>query len=169
VDVLKDEGAETVRNCPEHQALMLDLARGRLDDEAGRRAEELRSSCPECAAWWRSMMEDAAISEIDAGVGEAFAAFAPPRRRSGWLAAAAAAVLALAVGGTTLLWNGGEPGSPTAPDGGASVASFDFESDAADFVIVERETDSADDEQSVGAILADGMEDGELSGWTTHS
>jgi hypothetical protein len=148
---------------------MLDLARGRLDDEAGCRAEELRESCPECAAWWRSMMDDTALSEIDAGVAEAFDAFAPPRRRSGWLAAAAAAVLAIGVGGTTLLWNGGDPGSSASPGDGASVASFDFESDAADFVIVEREASTADDEECDQAVFSDDMEDGALSGWTTHS
>ena len=82
VGVLEDEGAETVRHCPEHQQLMLDLARGRLDDEAGCRAEELRERCPECAAWWRSMMDDTALAEIGRGVDEGFAAFAPPRRRS---------------------------------------------------------------------------------------
>ena len=159
-----------MRNCPEHQELMLDLARGRLDDEAGRRADELRSSCPECAAWWRSMMDDTVLAEIDRGVDEAFAAFAPPRRRSGWLAAAAAAVLAIAVGGTTVLWNGGDPDSQTAPHGGASVASFDFEGDAAgDFVIVDCEISPADDDESDEAVFVDDMEDGELSGWTTHS
>jgi hypothetical protein len=149
---------------------MLELARGRLDDEAGCQAEELRESCPECAAWWRSMMDDTALSEVDDGVAEAFANFAPPRRRSGWLAAAAAAVLAIAVGGATLLWNSGDPASQMVPDGSASVASFDFESHAAtDFVIVDRETSPAHQEDPEGAVFEDDMENGELSGWTTHS
>ena len=50
------------------------------------------------------------------------------------------------------------------------MASFDFESHAdADFVIVDRETSPADEQESGEAVFSDDLEDGELSGWTTHS
>jgi len=85
--------------CPEHGRTVLDLALGRLDDEAAFRAEEVLRSCDVCSGWWQAHLEGDAATVLNGAVSEAWAAFSAPRRRRlrPWLAAAAAAVLGLTV------------------------------------------------------------------------
>ncbi len=144
------------------------LARGLLDDEAGLCAEGLRSSCPHCAGWWRSTFDCEALAAVDEAVGEAFARFAAPARPKRWTVAAAAALLVLAVGGTALLWDRGGPvGDPTPQP---QVVTLDFESgDLSGLQVVGSDRSVGDAAPAAGAVFESGLEDGDLSGWTTSS
>jgi hypothetical protein len=85
--------------CPEHGRMVLDLARGKLDDGDAVRAEEIRRACSVCSGWWRAHLEGEAALVVDSAVSEAWTRVSPPLRRRlrPWLAAAAAAAFALTV------------------------------------------------------------------------
>jgi len=87
--------------CPSHGPVVLDLALGRLDDDAAVQAEETLRTCGACSEWWRAHLEGEAATVVDRAVSGAFAGFSAPRRRllRPWMAAAAMAVF-----GLTLLW-----------------------------------------------------------------
>jgi len=148
-------------DCNDHQHLMLDLARGRLDDQDAARAEEIRRDCPLCRAWWEAAFRGPAHAAVDAEVAAALALFQAPRRRSmrALWAVAAAAVVVLAVAGTTMLG----PGQPTttaevAPISRAvddSISTFDFESGAV----------SAKGDEDSAALFAADFESGGVRGW----
>jgi hypothetical protein len=120
---------------------MLDLARGRLDDEAVTGAESVRHGCPHCSSWWLELEGRAAA--IDSAVAEGLKSFSPQQRRPSrpWLVAAAAA-LVLAAG---LVWQVVEQG----PAGTPGVAE--------------------EPPGAVQAIFVDGMETGTLGSWTVEN
>ena len=115
-------------NCPDHGRLVLDLALGRLDDEAAGKAESVSESCPVCRAWWHEHFESDAAQAVDDVVAVTFSDLQlPARRRSHRLmAAAAAVVMAFGVG---TLWV--SQNSPTVdeevPARTVSIRTFDFE------------------------------------------
>lgn len=163
-----------VPTCPEHGSLMLELARGRLDDDVALEADLVRESCPVCAEWWNTAFSDRATAEIDAAVAQTFAEFTPaPGRRRVWLAAAAAAVLAVGVGTTTMLWRGGESVPVMAEQDFAAEAvlsSFDFEDGAASPLIEPAAEPTPGDRSEAGeAVFVNDLESGDLGSWTFHS
>jgi len=167
----------TVPNCPEHGNLVLELARGLLDDQEAVRAEEARVGCGHCSRWWDRSFGDDSLSVLDTAVDEVFSSWAPPaRRRRVWLAAAAAAVLAIGLGTTTLTWRNGEvapSGARTASTAGEILSTMDFEDGPAGEVIAvpaepaePAEPGEADGDQS---LFTSGLESGDFSGWSSHS
>ena len=165
----------TVSNCPEHGNLVLELARGRLDDRRAMEAEAVRRDCAVCSRWWSDTFGEEPVAELDSVVAEVFRSFAPPKqRRFGWLAAAAAAVLAVGLGATTLLWHDAEiapSGLVSASTTGAVLSTWDFEGGE----LVAAETMAADtpvsEDQAGGepAVFESDLEAGDLSSWTSHS
>lgn len=113
--------------CRQHGALVLDLARGRLDDQTEAMAEQARRDCPLCSAWWRSNLEQGPALVVGDEVAQVFASFEAPRRsRRAWLAAAAALLLAIS---GAVLWQSGagrpeplHPGSVSTAVGPDSMA-----------------------------------------------
>ncbi len=164
-----------VPTCPEHGNLVLDLARGRLNDADAMDADLVRESCPNCAGWWNTTFSDRATTDVDTAVAQAFADFTPVagRRRHGWLAAAAAAVLVVGIGTTTMLWRGGEVTPLVAEQGAAAEAvlsTFDFEDGAfaptTEAAVVDASGDRLETSESV--FVSD-LENGDLGSWTSHS
>jgi hypothetical protein len=124
-------------NCPEHSRLVLDLALGRLDDDAAAQAEAISESCPVCRAWWQAQFTGEEMAIVDEAVASVFDGLDLPERRRGhgWMALAAAMVMAL---GATALWLAQSPMSPGADQASpvvvermAAIQSMDFESPAA--------------------------------------
>ncbi len=160
--------------CPHHGDLVLDLARGRLNDADAAVADLERESCPHCAAWWNATFAADATAEVDAAVAQAFAGFSPVAgRRRGWLAAAAAAVLAVGVGTTMMLWRGGET-SPVvavqAPAAETVLSTWDFEDGT--LAPVTTATVGPTTGDPVGAdeaVFINDLESGDLGSWTFHS
>ena len=105
-------------HCPEHRSIVLDLLQGRLEGSEAHAAEDLLEGCPACRARHGELLSGAAAEAVERAVGEAFAAFAPPRRRvrPGWLRLAVAAALALGIG-LALRWIAVD----SRPDGSAAV------------------------------------------------
>jgi hypothetical protein len=160
--------------CPEHADLMLELARGRLDDERALQAETVRLVCASCSRTWEDTHSSDAFAAVEAAVEEAFAMFEPPvRRRHGWLAAAAAAVLAIGLGTTVLVWRSAEK-SPRSAVGASSestvLSALDFEDG-----VVSAANDADDAPTPAGptesgsAVFRSDLESGDLSGWSSHS
>jgi hypothetical protein len=127
-------------NCPDHQRLVLDLALGRLDDEAAIAAESIGESCPVCRAWWQEQFDGGAAEVVDDAVAAGFTDLKLPRRRSnrGWMAAAAAVVMALGVG-TIWVSQKHAPMDETMALRTASIQKLDFESfnEADEFAMIE--------------------------------
>jgi hypothetical protein len=165
----------TAPNCPKHGNLVLELARGRLDDREAMRAEQARVGCGHCAGWWNRSFGDNSLSVIDTVVGDVFSGWAPPaRRRQAWLAAAAAAVLAVGLGTATLMWRDGQvsrSGASAAATVGDVVSVMDFEEPMAHETITVADVASheADEPDGEAAVFESGLETGDLSGWSTHS
>lgn len=115
-------------NCPEHGRLVLDLALGRLEDEAAIRAEAVSESCPVCRAWWQQHFGHAEVGTVDDAVAATFGILRLPARRHnhGWLAAAAAMVMAFGVGTLWVSYRATTTYSPSAPKT-ASIRTLDFE------------------------------------------
>jgi len=115
-------------NCPDHERLVLDLALGRLDDEAAIEAESISESCPVCRAWWREQFEGGVAEVVDDAVAAAFNNIElPARRRShGWMAAAAAVAMAFGVGTIWVSQSSMTVDEVVAPRT-ASIQTFDFE------------------------------------------
>jgi hypothetical protein len=164
-----------VPNCSEHGNLVLELARGRLQDREAVRAEQVRVGCDHCAGWWNQTFGADSLSALDAAVEEALSSWTPPaRRRHAWLAVAAAAVLAIGLGSTTLMVRDGRisPAGATSPSApGELVSVMDFEDpSAAKSMVADGVTPEAVEEaDSVGAVFVSGLESGDFSGWSTHS
>ncbi|MCU0302909.1 MAG: hypothetical protein MUC56_02470 [Thermoanaerobaculales bacterium] len=120
-------------SCPDHGRLALDLALGRLDDQAALEAERALGSCPHCRAWWGDRLEGEAVAMVDEAVAAALAGLRLPGRRRGhgWVALAAALVMAI---GATTLWLARRPvvgpASPETPVRVAVITTFDFEAPA---------------------------------------
>ena len=114
-------------SCPDHDRLVLDLALGRLDDEAAAEADAVIESCAVCGAWWRERFEGATADGVDEVVASTLGELRlPARRRSHrWLAAAAVAVM---VFGASALWLTRETGT-AAPERVevTAIQSIDFE------------------------------------------
>ena len=165
----------TVPNCPEHGNLVLELARGLLDDQEAVRAEQARIDCDHCSQWWGRSFGDDSLSVLDTAVDEVFSSWVPPaRQRRVWLAAAAAAVLAIGLGTTTLTWRDGEvaPASARSASTTADVLSvMDFESGTAEELIAVDDVspDGLGDTAGEAAVFVSGLESGDLSGWSSHS
>jgi len=127
-------------NCPDHGRLVLDLALGRLDDDAAAEAESVGESCPVCRAWWQEQLEGGAAQVVDEAVASTFSGLRlPARRRShGWMAAAAAVVMALGVGTIWVSQSRTSMDEVTAPRT-ALIQTLDFESweAAGEFALVE--------------------------------
>jgi len=165
----------TAPTCPEHGSVMLELARGRLEDRRAMEAEAVRRDCTVCARWWDDTFGDGRTAELDAAVAEAFESFVRPRaRRFGWLAAAAAVVLAVALGTTALLWH--EADTTLSCSNSSSAASevlstWDFEDGELEAASVpESEPPTAVDRASgETAVFRSDLESGDLSSWSTHS
>ena len=115
-------------NCPNHGRLVLELALGRLDDDAAAEAESISESCPVCRAWWQEQFEGGAAEVVDDSVATAFTDLQlPARRRShGWMAVAAAVVMALGVGTIWVSQSRTSMDEVTAPQT-ASIQTLDFE------------------------------------------
>jgi hypothetical protein len=164
-----------VPNCPDHENLVLELARGLLDDREALRAENVRQGCVPCKAWWSETFNSEAMAAVDEAVAESFSSFrAPARRRRAWLAAAAAAVLAVGIGATTVFWSGsGErQAGPVAPESsGAVLATWDFEDGEVSAVSASVSDVPTPDVEHVGdpAVFKSDLESGNLSGWSSHS
>ena len=160
-------------DCPTHGRLVLDLALGRLEDEAAAEAEHARTSCAACSAWWRTELEGDSAARLDSVLESAFAAFVPPVRRpvSRWLPAAAAATL---VAGAGLLWyqdrdKAVQPAiSQTSPTT-VALENFDCDRDGDGTVGIEDLGFAVRVEHSGGPIFADGLESGDLDDWTPHT
>ena len=165
----------TVSNCPEHGNLVLELARGRLDDRRAMEAEAVRRDCAVCAQWWGDTFGDEGVAELDSAVAEVFQSFVPPKhRRFGWLAAAAAAVLAVGLGTTTLLWHDAEipPSGPaSASTTGAVLSTSGFEGGEIDTAATMSADTQVPPDQDRGeaAVFTSGLETGDLSSWSSHS
>jgi hypothetical protein len=157
-------------DCPEHSNLIMDLARGRLDDRRAEDAETVRRDCAACAEWWGNIFVDEAVTGLDSAVSEAFKSFAPQRRRRfGWLAAAAAVVLAVGFGTTTLLRQTAEIASVgSAPESlsGAALSTLNFEGGD-----IQTDALKTPDMLTPGnqTIFKSGLESGDLSSWSSHS
>ena len=127
-------------HCPDHGRLVLDLALGRLDDDAAAEAESISESCPVCRVWWQEQFEGGVAEVVDDAVAAAFTDLElPVRRRShGWMAAAAAVVMALGVGAIWVSQSATTMDEVLAPRT-ASIQTFDFEipETAGEFVMVE--------------------------------
>ncbi len=165
----------TLTNCPEHGNLVLELARGRLQDEEAVRAEQARTGCDHCAGWWDRSFGADSLSAIDTAVEEIFSSWTPPaRRRHAWLAAAAAAVLAVGLGTTTLMWRDGQvapTGARSALTAGELVSAMDFEDPdaAAKMVADDVAPEPVEEARSEAAVFVSGLESGDLSGWSSNS
>jgi len=133
-------------SCPDHGTLVLDLARGRLDDADAAAAEQVRDSCPICSAWWRDTLEGERAVAVDNAVAETLASFRPPERARAfaWLAVAAGVTVLV---GAALVWQivSGPPDGSTHPvelvgqlfeggDEGPRDLTGDGEIDASDLV-----------------------------------
>lgn len=162
-----------VPTCPEHDNLVLDLARGRLDDAEAFEAELVRESCPQCAEWWRAAFSDRATAEVDSAVARAFADFTPAtNRRRVWLAAAAA-VLAVGVATTMTMWRVADTAPEMAVHGAPAevvLSTWDFEDGTVDAAVEPvaaptpgRQNDSGE------AVFTNDLESGDLGSWTFHS
>jgi hypothetical protein len=164
-----------VPNCPDHANLVLELARGLLDDREALRAENVRQGCVHCKAWWSETFNSEAMAAVHEAVAESFSDFrAPARRRRAWLAAAAAAVLAIGIGATSVFWSGsGErQAGPIAPESnGAVLATWDFEDGKAPAVSASVSDAPAPDAERASdpAVFNSDLESGDLSGWSSHS
>jgi hypothetical protein len=165
----------TVSNCPEHGNLVLELARGRLDDRRAMEAEAVCRNCAVCAQWWGDTFGDEGVAELDSAVAEVFQSFVPPKhRRFGWLAAAAAAVLAVGLGTTTLLWHDAEiaPSGPaSASTTGAALSTWDFEGGGLEVTEMAAADPAAPGDHARGEapVFTSGLETGDLSSWSSHS
>jgi len=114
-------------NCPDHDRLVLDLALGRLDDEAAFAAEGVAGSCEVCRAWWQERFEGEAADTVDEVVAATFDDLRLPARRRGhgWMPVAAAVVLTV---GASALWLARDTGpEPPATVEVAAIQSIDFE------------------------------------------
>lgn len=164
-----------VPSCPDHENLVLELARGLLDDREALRAETVRRDCAHCEAWWSETFDREAMAAVSSAVSESFSSFrAPTQRRRVWLAAAAAAVLAVALGSTSVFWRnvGNQQAGPApAQSSPAVLSNWDFE----DGIVAFQESPAADvptpGTERVGdsAVFTSGLESGDLSGWSSHS
>jgi hypothetical protein len=165
----------TVPNCPDHGELVLELARGRLDDQESVRAEQARVECDHCSLWWSRTFGDDSLSVLDAAVDEVFSSWAPPaRRRRAWLAAAAAAVLAIGLGTTMVVWRDGEvspAGARTASKSGDVVSVMDFENGIAErkTTVVDVGGDEPGEADAEAVIFTNDLESGDFSTWSSHS
>ena len=159
----------TVSNCPEHGALMRELARGCFDDEGWLRAEAVREECVDCARWWNEAFSGDVYDAVDGAVAEVISSFVPPaRRRYRWLAAAAAVVLAVGIGATSMLWRDAQTSPAYASD---VVSTWDFEAGALDetFAAAGEAPDLNDEPNGESALFVSDLESGDLSGWSTNS
>lgn len=173
--------------CSSHGHLMLDLALGRLDGDEATEAESIRHRCAACGDWWRLRFEGERAAAVEQAVEQAFAGFAPPRRRrrADWLPLAVAAVLALAVG---LVFRSLEPDATEAPgahresalvqelfeidqNGDGSVDLSDLALNALD--VVGPDSEPARSAAAPGGepqpIFGEDLETGDLSSWSSHS
>jgi anti-sigma-K factor RskA len=160
--------------CPEHGNLVLDLARGRLNDADAVEADVQREKCQHCAEWWSTTFADFATSQVDAAVKEAFAGFSPAAgRRRVWLAVAAAAVLAVVVGTTTMVWRGSETAPIVAKHstaGEAVLSTWDFEDGTLTPTTAAAVVPTPGSRADAGeAVFVNDLESGDLASWTFHS
>lgn len=166
-------------DCPHHEQLMLRLALGELDALDETRAEQVRSSCRECADWWTAHQEGQAADIVARVVDEVFASFEPPKKRVRyeWLPLTAAAMLAIAIGVFRQ-----EPVPQTSRSSSAvpasSVLAEEFFESASAMVDAgptlvslpfEEPLPGADLEGDVGMILGESHESGDFTGWSSHS
>jgi hypothetical protein len=159
----------TAFDCPEHGTLVLDLARGRLDDVRAEEAERAQRDCAECSRWWDETFSEPALAKLDSEVASVFREFVPPRRRRhGWLAAAAVAVLAVGIGATSLLWRDAPAPEPPSED---QVSAWDFEAGALNEAVAaaDESADGSDETSRNPAVFVGDFESGDLSGWSTGS
>ncbi len=159
--------------CPEHHNLMLELARGELDDGQAVRAEVFHSECTHCREWWEATFEGEAFSTVDQSVEGAFASFRPPaKRRHGWLAAAAALVLTIGIGSTSLLLretNTEFSRAATPVPSGVALTVMDFESGSLEVVAgASNSAETVAGDIQEGVFQSD-LESGDLASWSSHS
>ncbi len=159
----------TVSRCPEHGNLMLDLARGRLDDVRSLDAEAVREACPICARWWNETFSGDAFDLVERAVAESISHFAPPAwRRYRWLAAAAAIILVVGIGATSMMWRNADTSRAHAGD---EVSTWDFESGSLDTaaVTVGHASTGSEESSEEAAMFTGDFESGNYSGWSTNS
>ncbi len=155
-----------IPTCPEHGRLVLDLALGRLDDQAGTAAESIRTSCPECAAWWRAEFEGDLAHHLDRSIEIAFESFRPARRRrTMWMPAAAAAALAVSGG---LLWYGNSDVNE-AQQQTLAQESFDGDLDSNGLVDPSDLGFALHMENASEAIFNGDLDNGDLTGWNSNT
>jgi len=162
-----------VPTCPEHGNLVLDLARGLLDDADAAAAELVRESCPDCAAWWETTFNERAVAEVDSAVARVFADFSPVvGRRPVWRVAAAAAVLAVGAGITTMVWRGGDTDPLVADHSSVSetvLSTWDFEDGTLSPASATAAPTPVDGNDAGEAVFVNDLESGDLGSWTFHS
>lgn len=128
-------------NCPDHGRLVLDLALGRLDDDASATAERIGESCPVCRQWWREQFDGDAAAVVDEAVAAIFSDLQLPSRRRGygWVAAAAAVVMTLGAGAIWMSQGTTNLGEEMAAPRVASIGTITFEPSGAtaEYVLVE--------------------------------
>ena len=161
--------------CPDHGELMRELALGRLGDEDGVRAEELRHSCQSCRRWWDQHYGESTVMVLDAAVAAAFAEFVPhrQRRKLHWPAAAAAAALVAAIAGSVFFGHrGSSPEIARQPSerSEAVVSLWDFEDGgvAARAAAAEPATVSQVQAAGDGSVMTADFESGDLAVWSSH-
>lgn len=156
--------------CPEHDRLVLELARGRLDGDRATAAERVRRECPACRSWWQDFLAGEQAAVVDSAVAEAFAGFEAPRRShpQRWLAAAAV-FFALVLGFLFFQHQGGHE----ALGGEIQVAADEiftegFESNGRVFSVALEPT-SGEAQGSGDRIFAGSFEAGNFSAWSPES
>ena len=155
-----------IPTCPEHGRLVLDLALGRLDDQAAAEAESVRTSCPECAAWWRAELEGELAHRFDHSIETAFESFSPARRRRpAWMPVAAAA--ALAVGGGLLWYASGTIDEAHLQT--LSQESFDGDLDSNGVVDPSDLGFTLHMDNASEAIFDGDLDNGDLTGWNSST
>jgi hypothetical protein len=155
--------------CPEHNNLVLQLARGWLDDRRAEEAETVRIECAVCTRWWNEAFSGEACDVVDGAVAEAISNFVPPkRRRYVVLVTAAAVVLAVGIGTTSFLWR--DTQEPPVPSSDV-LSTWDFEPGTFDEAVVGAAdvTGAGVDSNGETTVFVGDFETGDLSGWSTDS
>lgn len=169
-------------NCPECGNRILELARGELNDESARQAEEHLQDCTHCSDWWKTSFSSHSYEAVDRIVAEAFQEVSIPRRRRSFAWAAAAASVFLMIAGVSWLNMSGSS-NQVVPTTESAIVALDFESTTAATEIQTISFEEADlgvgtahqlnaaalQGQEEDVLFKDDSEDGDFGSWTIHT